>query len=440
MPPAETVRIAFHTLGCRLNQYDTELMKSALPDRYNLQVVGWNDEADVYVLNSCTVTLKADQKCRQMVRSVKRRHPRAKVAVTGCYAQTQPAALEAIDALDAVVGVGAAENIESWLPRLLEGETHINEVRPHEPGAEFPDLQIKTFAGRTRAYLKMQDGCDLKCAYCLIWQARGPVRSKPVAGIVDQIGILADQGFRELVLTGVHVGSYGQDLTDRPGLSDILPVILDAYPDMRFRLSSIHPNELKPDILDIFRKYSNIRPYLHISLQSGSDTVLRRMRRPYTAAMCREVVEAARQLSPDFGLGADIIAGFPGETDTEFLETHALLSDLPFAYLHVFRYSPRPGTAAADMPQVHNETISARAAKLRTLSQSKRRQFEASLVGKPREAIIETDRPRAGWLHATTDNYATVLVPDSWTPGQAVELIPSGFLDDTLVSESIRLL
>lgn len=434
----ESIRIAFHTLGCRLNQYDTELMKSALPDDLAVEIVSWSDEADIYILNSCTVTLKADQKCRQMVRSVRRRRPQARIAVTGCYAQTQAGDLDAIPELDAVIGVGAAETIAFWLPRLLAGETHINEVRPHDRNAIFSDRQIKTFRGRTRAYLKIQDGCDLKCAYCLIWQARGPVRSKPAAGIHEQVDILAKQGFREIVLTGVHVGSYGRDLPESAALCDVLESILVEYPNLRFRLSSIHPNEIDDRLLDILRKYKNIRPHIHVSLQSGSDSVLQRMRRPYDSAITRRVVGAVMDISPYFGIGADIITGFPGETDEEYQDTFNLLTELPFAYLHVFRYSARPGTPAAEMPQVHPETITARAGKLRQLSRDKRLQFESSLIGVAHEAIIESDHPQPGWLQATTDNYATVLVPDSWPPGLAVHVTPSGFQNGTLIATNVR--
>jgi len=435
---SRVVRVAFNTLGCRLNQYDTELMKTGLPEGFRCEIVPWTDAADVYVLNSCTVTGKADQKCRQVARQVKRRHPDAKVVVTGCYAQTQPEALARVEELDGVFGNQEKERIADWLPRLLANDVKLVEVSAFPRHLEFSGGEISEFSGRSRAFVKVQDGCDLRCAYCLIWQARGPARSRAVDDVVHQIRGLAAAGFPEVVLAGINLGCYGLDLGRRDGLVALLRELLPSFPDLRFRLSSIHPNEVSPELLDLFGEFANLRRYMHVSLQSGDDAVLARMRRPYRSAHARDAVERIGRLGPDFGIGADVIVGFPGETDREFANTEQLLADSPFSYLHVFRYSPRPGTPAEEMDQVQPEIVSGRSVRLRDLSRRMRRDFETALIGFDREAVVETSVPEPGWVHATTDNYATVMVPQGSPAGSPVLLRPEGFRGDILYSERVE--
>ncbi len=433
-----TVRVAFLTLGCRMNQYDTEVMKARLPADLRCEIVDWDDPADVYILNSCTVTVKADQKCRQLARRVRRRAPDAKIVVTGCYAQTQPEALAEMTELDGIIGVNEREDIHQWLPRLLYEEQRLLEVTQYSKRLAFRSHRITDFDGRTRAYVKIQDGCDLRCTYCLIWKARGPGRSRDPQDVVGQVSELRDAGFGEIVLTGVHMGSYGRDLRWLPGLTGLIDMLASRFPDLRFRLSSIHPNEVHEPLLELFTKHSNMRPYLHISMQSGSDTVLSRMRRPYAAADVARAVHAAAGLAPYFGIGADVIVGFPGETETEFEQTRQLIETAPFSYLHVFRYSARPGTKAADMKPCHSETITARSALLRTLSDAKKSAFEGGLIGHTLEATVESDRPLPGWVHATTGNYATVLVPDIWEQGDSVLVTPEGLREGTLYANRVE--
>lgn len=450
-PPAaeRPVRVAFATLGCRLNQYDTEGMKAALPAAPPCVVVPWEAEADVYVLNSCTVTGKADQKCRQMARAVKRRAPQARVVVVGCYAQTQPDQVGGIAGVDAVIGNTAKDDPAAWLPAVLAAaeRTPLVRVAPFVRRPPFRAPRIAQFSGHARAFVKVQDGCDLRCAYCVIWRARGPARSRPVAEVVAQAAALRAAGFHELVLAGVNLGSYGRDLGGRDGggagdgLAGLVAALLDAEPGLRVRLSSLHPNEATPALLSLLARSPRLRPHLHLSLQSGAETVLRRMRRPYRAEAARLVARAALATRPDCALGADVIVGFPGETDAEFAQTRDLLAELPLAYLHVFRFSLRPGTPAAAMPaQVAPSVVTERAEELRRLSRRLRRAFEARLSGSRREATVESGPAPAGWRPATADCYATVLVPASLPVGALVELTVAGRVQGHLCGTDVAVL
>jgi len=430
----EPLRVAFWTLGCRLNQVDTEGMKTTMADLYDIDVVDWNASAQLYVLNSCTVTGKADQECRRLARQVKRRHPESKVVVVGCYAQTQPAALAAVAEIDGVVGNTAKDDIQGWLPEVLGSEVPTLKVEDFAADPIFDSPLIDEFSGRSRAFVKIQDGCNLRCTYCLIWRARGPGRSRGVADVLAQLQRLVDKGYPETILAGIHLGGYGRDLDERLLLPDLLDRCLVAFPELRIRLSSIHPNEVTPRLLAFFRDNPRLRPHLHISLQSGSSGVLKRMKRPYRSARAWEAMRQAAATVPHFGLGADIIVGFPGETDAEFEETRRMVAELPFSYLHVFRFSRRPGTAAADMPdQVHPETITRRSEILRELAGVKQAEFARQLVGSTREAVVEAEAAEPGWRQATTDNYMTVLVPDSgYLPGALVNLEINDYRDGHL--------
>ncbi len=408
-----SLRVAFRTLGCRLNQYDTEGMKTVMTGLYDIEVVDWNTPAQLYVLNSCTVTAKADQECRRLARQVKRRHPTSKVVVVGCYAQTQPEALAAVPEIDGVVGNTAKDDAQMWLPEVLGSEVPTLKVEEFAVDPVFDSPLIDEFSGRSRAFVKIQDGCNLRCTYCLIWRARGPGRSRSTEDVLAQLQLLVDKGYPETILAGIHLGGYGRDLQTKELLPDLLDRCLETFPELRIRLSSIHPNEVTPRLLDFFRDNQRMRPHLHISLQSGSSGVLKRMKRPYRSERAWEAMRQAAATVPHFGLGADIIVGFPGETEAEFEETRRMVEELPFSYLHVFRFSRRPGTAAADMPgQVHPETISRRSEILRKLADRKQAEFARAVVGTTREAVVEAEAAEKGWRRTTTDNYLTVLVPD----------------------------
>ncbi len=430
------LKVAFWTLGCRLNQYDTEGIRVELAAMRPIQVVPWTDEADLYILNSCTVTAKADQECRRLARQAKRRSPHAKVIVAGCYAQTQPEALTKVTEIDAVIGNTAKDNVKHWLDAVLESEAQSVHVENFQEHPVFDSPLVADFPGKSRAFVKIQDGCDLRCTYCLIWKARGPGRSRQPADIKAQLAAFVARGYRETILAGIHLGGYGRDLADGLPFPLLLRSLLQDFPDLRIRLSSIHPNEVKSELLDLFAEFPHLRPHLHISLQSGSDEVLRRMKRPYRAQRAWDALRDIASIRSDFGIGADIIVGFPGETDRDFSDTLGMVEELPFSYLHVFRFSPRPGTEAADMPnQVHPETISERARVLRELAQSKHRTFLKDMIGSVREAVLEAETDLPGYRRATSDNYAVMLVPETGKIGSLVKVRTQRVQGDRLFGE-----
>jgi len=297
---------------------------------------------------------------------------------------------------------------------------------------------INDFAGRSRATVKIQDGCNLRCTYCLIWRARGPGRSRTPADVVAQLQRLVEQGYPETILAGIHLGGYGRDLE---GENFLLPELLDyclqEVPELRLRLSSIHPNEVTPRLLAFFRDNSRLRPHLHISLQSGSSSVLKDMKRPYRSERAWSAMRQAADVMPHFGLGADIIVGFPGESEADFEETRRMVEDLPFSYLHVFRFSPRPGTEAADMSnQVPSKVIAERSRILRNLADQKKSEFAQRLVGTRREAVLESQSDQSGWRQATTDNFVVVMVPnEGQAAGTLVNLDITEYRDGQLFAE-----
>ena len=287
------LRVAFRTLGCRLNQYDTEGIRAAMARSRPIEVVGWDEPADLYLLNSCTVTGRADQECRRLARQAKRRHPGGKVVVAGCYAQTQPEQLAAVAEIDAVIGNADKDDVAAWLPRVLAADPPA--VADFAEDAVFDSPLIDAVPGRSRAFVKIQDGCNLRCTYCLIWKARGPGRSRPPGDVLAQLGLLQEAGYREVILAGIHLGGYGRDLAPRGSLCGLLALILERLPGLRIRLSSIHPNEVTPELLELFARHERLRPHLHISLQSGSSTVLARMKRPYRGQRARLALRRGRR-------------------------------------------------------------------------------------------------------------------------------------------------
>ncbi len=406
------VTVAFTTLGCRLNQVESQEMGALLEGR-GFRVVPADGRAQVYVVNTCTVTGRADFSDRQAIRRITRAHPDALLVVTGCYAQTDPEAVAALPGVDLVVG-----NQEKYrLPDLLDGlvkrarpEVTVGDVRE---ARGVPVAPLTRIAGRSRAFVKIQDGCQHRCAFCIVPVARGGSRSQEPKVVLDQVSALAEAGYPDITLTGVDIGHYGWDLYPRTSLA-MLVRSLAAVPGLRWlRLSSVLPSYFTADLIDAVTTLPVVAPHLHLPLQSGSDRVLRLMRRPYHTGMYRELVDRLAAAVPGLGLGADVIVGHPGETDADFEATLALVAGLPFSYLHVFAYSDRRGTEAARRPgHVPAAVIRERSRRLRRLGREKSHAFRRALVGTRREVLVLDARGRGTGLRSgLTSNYVEVLFP-----------------------------
>jgi threonylcarbamoyladenosine tRNA methylthiotransferase MtaB len=401
--------VAFATLGCRLNQVDTQSLQGALEAR-GFRAPGADEVADVVVVNTCTVTARAEASDRQAIRRLSRAHPGARVVVTGCWAQTEPEGVAGLRGVDLVVGNGEKHRLPDLLRSLLGGgavgRVHVGDVSRL---AGMPVVPPARSAGRSRAFLKIQEGCRHRCAFCIVPRARGASRSQEPEVVLDQARALVEAGHRELTLTGVDLGSYGTDLVPRTSLAALLGAMVELSGLHWIRLSSLLPAYFTPALIEVVTGSAVVAPHLHIPLQSGSDRVLRLMRRPYTAAMYAGLVERLVKARPGLGLGADVIAGHPGEREIDFGETAALVDALPFSYLHVFPYSDRRTTEAATMgDRVDEPTKARRSRRLRDLGWRKNRVFREALVGTVQEVLVLEGREAGGRLVGLTGNYVEV--------------------------------
>lgn len=419
MSPPVTVALA--TLGCRLNQVESQEIGALLEGR-GFRVVDPGTHAQVYVINTCTVTGRADFSDRQLIRRIARENPEAYLVVAGCYAQTDPEAAAAIAGVDLVVG-----NQEKYrLPELLGSLT--KRARPAvavgDIGAarEVPIVPFARMAGRSRAFVKIQDGCQHRCAFCIVPAARGRSRSQEPKVVLDQVRALAAGGHLDVTLTGVDIGHYGWDLYPRTTLAALLRELAEVEGLRWLRLSSVLPSYFTPELVDAVTTLPMMAPHLHLPLQSGSDRVLRLMRRPYHTGMYRALVDRLAAAIPGLGLGADVIVGHPGETAEDFDATMRFVEALPFSSLHVFSYSDRKGTEAARRPDhVAGPVIRERSRRLRRLGVEKSLAFRRGLVGRRREAVVLDARDRrTGLLAGLTDNYVEVLFDGPDTLGRRV--------------------
>ena len=405
--------VAFPTLGCRLNQVESQEM-AALVEGRGFRVAAPGEPAGVFVVNTCTVTGRADFSDRQLIRRIRREHPQALLVVTGCWAQTDPEAVAALGGVDLILG-----NQEKYrLPELIA--ERLAAARPAAappvhvaPIAEAHHVPFAPFArvtGRSRAFVKVQDGCQHRCAFCIVPAARGGSRSQDPKVVLDQVRLLVEAGHGEITLTGVDLGHYGWDLVPRTSLAALLALLAEVRGLRWLRLSSVLPAYFTPALREAVTGLPVVAPHLHIPLQSGSDRVLRRMRRPYNVRMYRALVERLAAAIPELGLGADVIVGHPGEDESDFDATMQQVRALPFSYLHVFAYSDRKGTEAARLGgRVPSATIRRRGAALRTLAAEKHLAFRRRLLGQTREVLVLDATDRAtGHRVGLTANYVEV--------------------------------
>lgn len=399
---------ATYTLGCKVNQYETQAIEGMFREK-GYEQVSFDEKADLYIINTCTVTHISDRKSRQMIRHAKKMNPFCLVAVTGCYAQVAPEEVASIEGVDIVCGTKEKGKLLSLAEQHAAGKTEIR-VGDILRTREFEEMQASVPAGRYRAYIKIQEGCSEFCTYCIIPFARGPVRSRPLEKIRREAELLAQKGIREIILTGIHVASYGKDLKDGTGLLDAVEAVSAPDGISRVRLSSIEPMTLTREFAQRLKQYPKLCPHFHLSLQSGCDETLKRMNRKYTCAGFREVVEGIREAFPDAAVTTDIMVGFPGETEEEFSQSLRFAEEIRFAQMHIFQYSRRKGTKADRMEnQVPKEVKEERSRRMFEVDRICRSAFLERFLGRELEVLLEQDKD--GFLEGKAPNYVTVRVP-----------------------------
>jgi threonylcarbamoyladenosine tRNA methylthiotransferase MtaB len=406
------MKIAITTLGCKINQYDSAVIQDRLEAKHSF--VPFAEQADCYIINTCTVTDRADWEARQLVRRAKRLSPQAKVLVTGCYAQVNPQELARVQGVDYVVGLNRLEDLLR-LVHLPKDEAALGVVVSDvkkERGV--PVLGTRALPGHTRAFLKIQEGCNYSCTYCIIPTARGLSRSVRPGEVMEQVRRLADAGYSEIVLTGIHLGGYGHDLAPKNDLTGLLAMIAGSRLIPRIRLSSLDPRELPDRLLELIADSDTLCPHLHVCAQAGDDEILKRMRRNYDTGYYRELLMKVRERLPEAALGSDIIVGFPGETDAAFERSVRFFASLPLTYFHVFPYSSRRGTFAASLPdQVPAHSRKARSRTMRELGAKKKEEFSLRFRGRRLSVLLEEKvDPATGRHRGFSRNYLPVLISE----------------------------
>jgi threonylcarbamoyladenosine tRNA methylthiotransferase MtaB len=399
-------RVAFTTLGCKVNQYETEVIEGLFKQR-GYQVVDFDKPAEVYVINTCSVTHLGEKKSRQLIRRAVRMSPDATVVVTGCYAQISPAEVQAIEGVDVVVGTSERHRLVDMVEEAAASRGKITAVSDIMAAGEFEDIPLFAAPGRTRAFLKIQEGCTNFCTYCIIPYARGPLRSRPLASIVRETEKMVAAGFKEIVLTGIHLGAYGRDTAEGLTLTDAVKAILAAQGVVRLRLSSLESIEVCDDLIAVMRQDKRFCPHLHLPLQSGDDQILQAMNRHYTSAEYRRLVQVLQDQVPDLAVSTDIIVGFPGETAEMFANTLAFVETIDFARIHVFPYSRRQGTVAAGYAgQTSEAEKKRRVQELSVLAGRKAAAFCSRFIGQEVEVLLEM--ANKGLIDGLTGNYLRV--------------------------------
>ncbi|HWI55366.1 MAG TPA: tRNA (N(6)-L-threonylcarbamoyladenosine(37)-C(2))-methylthiotransferase MtaB [Desulfobacteria bacterium] len=407
-------KVAFFTLGCKTNQYESEAMASIFR-REGFETVSFDENADIYVINTCTVTHLGDRKSRQVIRKAVKKNPEAIVAVTGCYAQTSPGDVLDIPGVDLVIGTADRDKIVQLVAEAEKSPSPVNAVKDIMSNRSFEDMSILDYENRTRAFVKIQEGCNNYCTYCIIPYARGPLRSRDPQKVLEEIRKLVNEGFGEIVLTGIHIGAYGAGLDHNIDLADLVVKAALTPGLKRLRLGSVEPLDITPRLIQAVSEIRTVCRHLHIPLQSGDDDILRRMNRKYNSFEFDRLVGAIRGQIPGIAITTDVIVGFPGETEESFENTYQLIEELGFSKTHVFKYSPRTGTPAADYPeQVEAQDKDLRSKRLISLDRDNQKKFARRFIGETTEVLAEqlVSSEKDLW-EGLTDNYIRVLFKSS---------------------------
>ena len=411
------MKFCFATLGCKVNQFETQALAQLAQARGHVLVTA---DADACVLNTCTVTSSGDHKNLRALHKLQKEHPRAVIALCGCFAQTEPERAAALDGVDIVCGTADRAAVLDLCEQAVHNRKAICTVSDIRQRREFEQLPAGILPGHTRALLKVQDGCDNYCTYCIIPYARGHVRSLPLQQAVAQAQQLSQQGVREIIVTGIEIASYGRDLPENPTLIDLTAAICAAVPSVRIRLGSLEPRIVTREFCDTLRGYDNLALHFHLSLQSGCDATLQRMHRRYTCAQYFDCVQRLRTAFPSCSITTDVITGFPGETAEEFAQTKAFVQQCAFSAMHVFPYSERAGTVAASMPDAVPQDVRAqRANELRNISIQMGHDFLQQFIGKTISVVLEHGRADCQPAHGKW-HFPVMLPPDSGKQGDEV--------------------
>ena len=421
------------TLGCKVNQYESEAVEELFINR------GFEkrpENADVYVINTCTVTNMSDRKSRQMISRARKNNPDAVVAVMGCYSQIKPEEVAAIEGVDIVLGSRNKENVVELCEDIIQNKNVSDKIIAPSETKTLEELQISNQSEMTRAYIKVQDGCNMYCSYCLIPYARGNIVSRDIESIVKETQRLAENGFKEIVLTGIHVASFGKDFDDDSSLIDVIEAVASVDGIERIRLSSMEPRHVTRDFLKRMRDTEKACDQFHLSLQSGSDDILKSMNRKYDTAIFKEKVDLIREVFPNAGMTTDIIVGFPGETDENHKETKDFVEDIKFAKTHLFKYSPREGTRAAKMgDQINGNIKKERLHELEEIEERNRIDFLEKQLGKTLSVLIESKSDLEGYSGGYSTNYLKVNTKEDIPANTIVDIKITDIKDGELIGD-----
>ncbi len=427
------MKVKFYTLGCKVNQYESEAMLNMLGDR-GIAKANADETADIVVVNSCTVTAQSDHKVRQTLHRAKKDNPGAIAVITGCMVQAFPEDSERLTDADIILGNSERKNMFDHIMNFLSTKQRIVDVKPHEKEEKFEQMKVSSYSERTRAFVKIEDGCNRFCSYCIIPYARGRVRSKTMEDLKAELSELAANGYKEIVLTGINLSCYGQEFG--LNLCDAIEAACETDGIERVRLGSLEPEQLSHDVINRMAKQEKLCPQFHLSLQSGSDGTLKRMNRHYTCDEYREIVANLRKAFDNVAITTDIMVGFAGETEDEFSESLAFAEEIAFAKVHVFAYSRRPGTRAYDAPnQVNNRTKEERSHKMIEVTKRTQEEFSRAQVGLTESVLFER-RKKSGMLEGYTKNYTPVLLDtDKDLQGKIVDVTIIDYKDGYCIAK-----
>ena len=429
-------KVAFYTLGCKVNQYETQALANIFKDA-GYKIVDFSEIADIYLINTCTVTSLSDRKSRQVIRRAKKLNSDSIVVVAGCYAQTASEEVSKIEGVNLVVGTKDRSKIIQYINEIENKKEKINAVGNIMEQKTFEELGLGIYKERARAFIKVQEGCNQFCSYCIIPYARGPIRSRSEENVIQEVKKLVDSGYREIVLTGIHIGSYGMD-TKTTSLIELIKKVHEVDGIERIRLGSIEPNLISEDFIKTVKNLKKMCPHYHISLQSGCDETLKRMNRKYTTLEYKNSIYNLRKEIEDVAVSTDVMVGFPGETEKEFQKTYDFLDEISFSSMHVFKYSPRKGTPAASFEgQILASEKEKRSNIIIELSKRKTIEFNKKFIGRVMPVLIEQEvNDREGYYEGFTPNYIKVICKgDKNLKGRIVNIYLKEAVDDFILGE-----